>query len=274
MSAERYIQSIDVGNPQSIREWASFSLESRKLPDTYSFNILDGQLINPLNGRPVRDAIRVNTFVDRLEMKAFDKIESWACQTDKGISFWLSPPHPERSIQGKIIVSQVKEEQIINRSILFDTNMSGIINIANGLSEEYADTKDIFFDLDQVRAEPILCSKKIALEDWVFTLEQLITEQNQWEMIKTGEDLREVDRTIYVAKMYGKSQSGVSYISTESLIGSNEISCPPGSPSGVFGKNSIEGKFVKKCGKCGAVIQKVIFKGYTCESCSGVYLGC
>lgn len=44
--------------------------------------------------------------------------------------------------------------------------------------------------------------------------------------------------------------------------------------SGINGYTEGQSKYVKNCGKCGAVIEANISAGYVCSSCDGVYLGC
>ena len=256
------LTSID---DQIAREWASVSLESRKLPDTYSFAVASGKLINPLTGRPVEESINVSTSLDRLEMIAFEKIQDWVSETSQGVVFWLSPPHPQRSKQGKIIISEINHtqagKQLVNRSILFDTDKNVCLAIANQIDGEFSNDPKYIYSLDQVRQRPIFCNQRLCLEQWLPKIEEIINESSQWQMVRTGEDVREVERTISWAK---------GDIVSDDYIGSNELSCPLLS----FGRNSLEGKFVRRCGKCGIEIGRVIFKGYRCGNCRGEYQGC
>lgn len=260
------LTSID---DQIAREWASVSLESRKLPDTYSFAVASGKLINPFTGRPVEESINVSTSLDRLEMIAFEKIQDWANETNQGVVFWLSPPHPQRSQQGKIIISEIKHseagKQLLNRSILFDTDKDAFLRVSNQIDGEFSDNLKYIYSLDEVRQRPVFCGRGMNLDQWLPKIEKIISESTQWDMIRTGEDVREVERAIIWAKQ-GRFVSG--------YIGSNSLSCPLVSPTLAFLRNSFEGKFVRECGSCRIQIQTVIFKGDQCRVCNGTYEGC
>jgi hypothetical protein len=262
-----------VQDPQKLRELASASLESRKLPDTYVFHIYDNKLRSSLTGNPIDQAILRSSEIDKAEYQAFVDIQNWALNREDGLVFWLSPPHPERSLQGKIIISKIEKDAglkiLTNRSILFDTNTDNCIEIANQIQNAFLNNGAAFLSDHELRRYPIFVNEDVGLEEWLPIIENIIAEQEQWKMVAEGEDIAEVERTVEWARQF----SGGNY-EANNYIGSNQLSCPLTGAFAEIQKSALEGKFVKRCGKCGVVIKKVIWKGYVCGICRGVYEGC
>lgn len=260
---------------------ASISHESRKIPDVYPYLVVGNKLISPVTGLPVESSMVLNSDIDYQEWIAFQHIQSWAIGNREGVAFWLSPPNiartsnPNLPPQGKITVSELHlvagQKQLLNRVILFDTTKQASIAIANQLVNIFSE-QELHFDSEEAaRSTPIFTARYWSTPDWTKQVEKLIAESYQWDMVATGEDLVEMERTL------GIIRSG-----QQAPMGDNPLSCAPGqSPNAVFGRNAVEGKFVHNCGKCGAEIKKVIYKGYVCmaigkdgKPCKGVYEGC
>ena len=186
----------------------------------------------------------------------------------------------ERSKQAKIIASELDSlngnKTLTNRSILFDANADVSITIANEIQEIFSDPRVRYATTDELRRYPIFTDKNYTLEEWVPLVERIIEAQNQWEMVSTGEDFKEVKRTLEWARGYVQQGNRAGASMTQKYIGENDLSCPlilQQSAFGLFGTHSVEGKFVNRCGKCGVEIKKVISKGYICV-CGGTYQGC
>jgi hypothetical protein len=241
---------------------ASVSLETRNLPDVYPFYVNGNKLFSPVTDLPVKNSMTTNTEIDKEEYQAFLAIENWAVAHEEGLCFWVSPPHRERSPQGKIIVSELGNSVLQNRAILFDTTEEEAVILATKLSSIFSDPHT-YSSACETRMLPIFSKYGWDYKEWAGVLESIISQSNQWEMVKSGEDLVEAERTLDLIR-----------IGDTVPMGNNPTSCPPGSPLGVFGRGAVEGKMVRNCGKCGVTINKVIFKGYRCGNCGGEYLGC
>lgn len=268
------------------RELASVSLESRKLPDAYFFEFNDGKFVIPGTNTPIEWSMSRATPLDVLEYDAFQDIQKWSSYTNEGLSFWVSPPHQDRTTQpdlppqGKIIVSElfnVGDKKVFsNRAVLFDGDPHTSLRVANNLQHAFG-LKTRYFSDDVVRRNPILIPGDFVIADWLPILESSIAESMQWEMIATGEDWEESQKTLEKVSGYYNVASLLQQRPYD-LVGDNPISCPIGinqnSASEVMRLFSVEGKFVKNCGNCGKEINKVIGKGYKCDGCNGVYEGC
>lgn len=241
---------------------ASISLETRNLPDVYTFYVDGGKIYSPVTNTPVEYSMSLTTNIDRDEYEAFLKIEKWASTHKEGLCFWVSPPHIERSLQGKIIISELGNNNLQNRAILFDTTEAEITAIATRISRVFGDSYE-YKSSEEVRTLPIMCNQAWDKIEWSGVLGSIISENMQWEMVRSGQDVVEAGNTLNWIKSGGAAP-----------LGSNPVSCPSGSPLGVFSRGAIEGKMVKNCGKCGVAINKIIFKGYRCGNCGGEYLGC
>lgn len=241
---------------------ASVSLETRNLPDVYPFYVNGNKLYSPVTRLPVENSMTTNTQVDREEYQAFLAIENWAVTHKEGLCFWVSPPHIDRSFQGKIIISDLSNGVLQNRAILFDTTEEEAVVLSTKISSIFSDPYT-YSSASEARMLPIFSKYSWDYKEWAGVLESIIFQSNQWEMVRSGEDMVEAERTLDLIRM-GKMVP----------MGANPTSCPPGSPLGVFGRGAVEGKMVRSCGKCGVVINKVIFKGYKCGNCGGEYMGC
>lgn len=241
---------------------ASVSLETRNLPDVYPFYVKAGILYSPVTHFPVQDSMIKDTQIDREEYEAFLAIQKWAAESREGLCFWVSPPHQERSPQGKIIISELGNNNLQNRAILFDTTEAEVTKIATQISRVFGNSYT-YKTAQEVRTSPIFSDHLWDQTEWAGVLATIIDTHGQWGMVKSGEDIVEVERTLGLIRAGGTAP-----------IGPNSVSCPPGTPLGAFSRGAIEGKMVRNCGKCGVTINKIIFKGYKCGNCGGEYLGC
>ncbi len=244
---------------ERIRLEASVSLESRKLPDPYPFFISDSKIISPITGRPAEESISRGSMLDEIEYQAFQDIQSWATTHKHGLAFWISPPESARSSQGKIIISELEKSRLFNRSVLFDCQDGDCKNIANKIQREFNGNGVAYLDDNELRRNPIFVNRSVAVQEWLRILSKIIPEELQWQMIASGEDLVELERTLEWAKGYAQ---GVR--SEEDFIGNNPLSCPPSSAFKVM-SGERECVFCPICKKLVTVV--VLANKIQCKEC-------
>lgn len=209
---------------ERIRLEASISLESRKLPDPYPFLISNNKIISPVTGKPAEQSILRASTLDEIEYQAFQDIQFWASSHKYGLAFWISPPEINRSSQGKIIASELKEDRLFNRSVLFDCEENECLTIANKIQIEFIGQGVAYLDNNELRRNPIFINRHIETQDWLAILSEIIPEEVQWQMIANGEDLLELERTLEWAQGYAQGTRA-----QEEYIGDNPLSCPSAS---------------------------------------------
>lgn len=254
---------------------ASASLESRKLPDPYNLIIQGNKLLDPITLLSVESFLSQKTLVEKAEYDAFLNIQNWAVANKQGLAFWISPPHISRSAQAKIIISEIYSGQLINKSLLFDTTETEILEIANQIQAEFANGGCLYESADLVRRHPIFAKSDFDGK-WLERIKNIISEELQWEMIEKGEDKTCLDDTM----MWAMTTVGTPLAVDNRYVGTNTLSCPWNlivsnqSAFGYFSRFGTEEKFVKNCGNCGEPINDWISAGYECKKCHGVYEGC
>lgn len=238
---ERINSNVDVINrilasngtrDRTIADLTSFFQESLNLPDCYTFEVSETRLVDPLTRKPVEESITSETYIDKIEFAAFLAIQSWACKTSEGTAFWVSPPDPERSSQGKIIVSELRDvngvKRMMNRAILFDVVFpNDCISIANSISNVVGGDKRCYASVFETRLYPILSSTYYSTQDWAHVLALYITQaQDQWDLIKNGEDilLMAVSQQ-HATEVFDMNNSGIR-IQKDEYGGTNDKSCP------------------------------------------------
>lgn len=259
---------MSLAEQQRTREKASALIESRQEPDRYHLLIIDGKLCSPFTRLPVEMYMDTTSEIGFLEYSAFDQVQRWASEREEGLAFWVSGPHERRSNQTKVAVYEVAsllgEKAVLNRMLLFDIGYDASLEIANKIAEKFGYPYR-FTNTEEVRANTIFSKLSLKQEQWLPVMGDIITDQRQWKMIEKGEDVL----------IENQALMWVSQGTAHDHRGDNPLSCPLFA-SDILSQHSktLEGRFVKNCGQCGAEIKKVIFKGYKCPRCGGTYEGC
>ena len=272
---------------QVVEEIASYSLETKRTPDPYYFEVgNDRKLISPQTGIPVEKSVERSSALGNRELEAFLKIQDWAANFEEGIAVWISPPHKDRSQLSKIIISDIRYQgltkMLFNRAILLDINGQDCLELAKNVRGDWVSLDSP----EDLRSNPLF------MDGWtgnqlVNFLETNIRDTNSWQVIREGEDLVEKEKAIAKANyLYDGIFTGEIRYDDELVrrtiedeirlgtFGSSPVSCPP-TAFEAFYVNSFKPdiKYVRNCGNCGRKIDKPISKGYRCV-CGGVYEGC
>ena len=282
---------IDKPKLQVVEEIASYSLETKKIPDPYFFIIGDkGKLISPMTGIPVEKSVEKISVVGRKEFEALLKIQDWsAVKTDNEVAVWISPPFKNKYPTSKVIVSEkVNDTMLFNRAILLDLDEAECLNLACQLTS-LNESSFTFVSHEELRGQPIFL-KPPEETSWSQLLEKAIDSPETWKLINTQQDIREKEKALTSAEViYSElfetaGSMGIENAFEKAVLldtfGDHAVSCPPSSTSTAFEtfyKNSLHvegGKYVKNCGKCGKKIEKVIHAGHRCSKCGGTYEGC
>ncbi len=281
----------DKPRAQVIEEIASYSLETKRIPDPYYFIIgKDKKLISPQTGVFIEDSVEKDSVIGKKEFEAFEKIQRWATENESGIVIWISPPHSERSSDTKIIISEIagedKTKLLFNRAVLLDIDTEHCLKIANTILDD--DTGDVFSEEDLT--QPLFLSGDQKVE-WALLIGLHPDAARAFYMIQKGDDLREKEMALKAAVPIYESfltrevgyddhlvREEVERAIGSGVFGMSSASCPPpiGTSFEVFYSHSHQTdglKFVKNCGNCGRGINKLIKKGYQCK-CGGAYKGC
>ena len=290
---------IDKPKSQVVEEIASYSLETKRVPDPYYFLINTyGKLISPQTGRFVEDSVERQSPVGQLEYQALLKIQEWTMKDEKSTCLWISPPYPGKYPVAKIIVSEKvnrgSREMLFNRAILLDFDNQECLVLAQKLAS-IDNGSSTFTSPEDLRAQPIFLNSKDQ-KNWLTLLRRHVNGDKVWDTIESGEDIMKKDEVLKKAsiiyqKLFGhrslcpsgyddfRLKKVVKKAQLMDLFGTSLVSCPPSSLTAfeTFSKNAFllpESKFVKNCGQCGAKIEKVISAGFRCPCCGGTYEGC
>lgn len=214
---------------QSIELIASYSHETRRVPDPYSFDITqDGELYSNEGKCLVKSVVRRDTFIGEIEYQALCDIESWANHRSSGVIVWISPPdetyYPDGS---KIIVSEIEQngnnKTLYNRAILLDFNKQDCLKLAQNLGS----SRLKFSSAEDVRRHPIpLETKRL---HWSYILGEFIDKEVVWQMVRSGEDKKIKQQTLArVDSIYDElfKESAVNRLLVMGLVGTYSTSCP------------------------------------------------
>jgi len=257
-----------------VEEIASYLVETQKEIDPYTLLLGDdGEIYDPITGEPVEKSIEKDSYLGSLESQAFDKIKLWNVGKEKGLVFWISPPHPERSTFTKIIVSEITKEEnsrgLFNRSILLNINKNEVVDLAKDLSLQNGKILTINSP-EELRSQPVFIDD-VEL-DWIDYLGVRTNEKGILQKIITGEDLKIKEKEVQTAQImyeqifghdtrtFGfddeRVKEAVKKAADRGSFGSFGPSCPPArsrrTAFGAFSESSSEAFF--NCPKCGQKI--------------------
>lgn len=193
-----------IGKPQEqvAEELASYSLETKRIPDPYYFTAdKDGDLFHPQARAKVNNFIVRDTYVGGLEGQAFDAISSWFRQNDTGAIVWVSPPAAGIYPTSKIIISEIennREKRLYNRAIVLDFDEERCLQFAQDLAN-FSKDHPLLQSLDQVRATPLALNTQGG--SWIYILQELIDDHALWEGIKEGKDEKAKQEALVQARL-------------------------------------------------------------------------
>ncbi len=214
---------------QPVLEAASYSLETRRIPDTYPFTIKLGKLFTP-DGQLAENSIEKDSDVGKREYEAFLIIQDWASQNNGGLSIWISPPHKDKYPCSKIILSEVIQPNnsrlLVNKAILIDLDENECIGLFNNITGNTIKLTNP----EELRSNPILF-EYINQKKMDSILDQILeSEIQQLAMIKRGYDVYEAERTIqyFRNQRFAFGSFLPNAAKPDGMIGSHTSSCPPG----------------------------------------------
>jgi hypothetical protein len=281
---------------QAVEELASYSLETKRIPDPYSFLIdSDGDLFSPSAGYKVRDFIKTNHVVGERELTAFNFINDWVKKKNSGSIAWISPPYPGVYPTSKVIISDIEVEngikKVFNRAIVLDIDENDCLKFAQALSQ-YSFNKPFLNHSEDLRSIPIVLDTYD--KSWVDIFVEILGENSFLENIKTGNDWILKWQALYQAEQVLASinRSTVLTFGQEKelgekimgMLGQKSGSCPVLlSPSGrtafqVFSENALtytgstnkDPDFCRSCPVCKEEINCIVRSGQSCPKCRAV----
>lgn len=225
---------------QVAEELASYSLETKRIPDPYYFTVsANGELFSPTAHCRIKDTVEDKTGpLGQLEYQAVLAIEQWAASSNDGAVVWVSPPHPGVYPTSKIIISEIEqkngEKRLFNRAVILDFNGKECLEFAQNLAK-MSQNRPLLQHLDQVRATPFILNTHG--NSWIYILQELIDDPALWQSIRNGDDQSAKKEAIRQAGMVQKrlftvSEPISSYPSREDqmaviqMLGSKPGSCP------------------------------------------------
>lgn len=215
---------------QAAEELASYSLETKRIPDPYYFLLdRDGDLFSPSAQVKVKTIITTNTKVGRLEAQAFESISKWARENETGVIAWLSPPEPEIYPVSKIIISEIEQangaKKLLNRAIVLDIDKDECLSLGQRLSG-YSTNRPFLTHLDQLRSTPLLLDNN---RRWIEIMEEVIPDAILWDSVKRGEEILAKQQALQDAERifgHGYTDDRQMQQDVKKMLGEKAGSCP------------------------------------------------
>lgn len=222
------------GQQQVAEELASYSLETKRIPDPYYFLVnANGELISPSAHCKVKDVVQRTQPVGELEYQALLRIEQWAKTSSEGVVAWVSPPYPGIYPNSKIIISEIEYKdgikQLFNRALILDFGEEKCLKFAQDLAND-SQNRPLLCHLDEVRSTPIILNTKET--PWIHFFEELIDDPASWKSIRRGEDIRAKEQALIQARIIHHSLYDKNIpvedaeIMIKRILGSQTGSCP------------------------------------------------
>jgi hypothetical protein len=237
-----FIPNWSTKPPQQVaEELASYSLETKRIPDPWNFLIQEnGKLITP-DGRVVENEIEKDGFPYELEYRGLLSIQDWAGQSSEGFAAWISPPLEGFYPVAKIVISEIIPEdgqkRLFNRAILADISAEDCLYLASRLG----------LQLDS--ADGLRETAAILGSDWerlLIILEELTDIDQVRENIRMGKDLEAKEEALRVSRELTQEMGnlyGLLEAAPNDFFGPHAVSCPPsgGSTSAfnAFSENAV-----------------------------------
>lgn len=176
---------------QAVENTTALLLEQRKGPFEERINYTeiyldpDGDLYHPSFGK-IKNAIEVKTEIDRLELKAVEKLSEWARNNNCGQAIWISPPYPGQD-ESRFIVYDLKEEdgkkKIALHAICGRQSLEECLFIARQISAFSSSNLDANSE-EALRQTPIPSNSQPSHPSWIDLLQELIGPPEIWQVIR------------------------------------------------------------------------------------------
>lgn len=188
---------------QVAEELASYSLETKRIPDPYHFLISPNrELLSPTAHCRVRDVVQRTHPVGELEYQALSAIEQWAKENNEGAIAWVSPPYPGIYPTSKVIISEIelqgRTKKLFNRALILDFDEKKCLKFAQDLSN-FSLNRPLLSHLDEVRASPLILNTKG--RSWICILQELIVDPALWQKVRDGEDQKAKEEALVEARI-------------------------------------------------------------------------
>lgn len=281
---------------QIAEELASYSLETKGIPDPYYFTVsANGELFSPTAHCRIKDKVEDKTGpLGQLEYQAVLSIEQWAASSNEGSAVWVSPPYPGFYPKSKIIISEIEqkngEKRLFNRAVRLDFDEKECLEFAQNLAQ-LSQNRPLLQCLDQVRATPFILNTHG--NSWIYILQELIDDPALWQSIRNGEDQSAKKEAVRQAVIVQKELFTVSRliysddakVAITQMLGPGSGSCPvlfsTGAGKTAFqtfsesavtftGSTSKDPDFCIHCGACGEKINCVVRRGEKCPKCPAI----
>lgn len=176
---------------QTIRETATWFQEGNGKIDRFFFDEDEnGDLISGPGFR-VKESIRRHTYLGQIEGQAFDSLDR-ARKNGENLFFWISPPHPDRGPNLKVIITESVmykgQKRWLNRSLLLGSDYQRNLAFVTGIVE-LSKNKPSLISLEDIRRNILVFDPKL---DWVGALAKAANSPGLTQIIRSGQD--EVDQ--------------------------------------------------------------------------------
>lgn len=219
---------------QVAEELASYSLETKRIPDPYHFLISQsGELLSPTAYCRIRDVVQRTLPAGEFEYQALSAIEQWAKENNEGVIAWVSPPYPGIYPTSKIIISEIQLEgqtkKLFNRALILDFDEEKCLRFAQDLSN-HSQNRPLLSHLDEVRSTPLILNTKGS--SWTYILQELIVDPDLWRNVRRGVDIRAKEEALIQARIIHHSLFDKSMPIEDArrmvmgMLGDKSVSCP------------------------------------------------
>lgn len=182
---------------QTVENIASYSLETKRTPDPYSFKVdRDGDLFSPSAGRKVKEVITRDNYIGKVEGDAFDFINQRVKENKDNPDYrevfgWVSGPYQGVYSDLKVVISEIQgkgcERKLFNTAIIFDFNEAESLDFSQRLALWNKNRPEVT-DLEEMRATPLILDTSDA--HWTDILQSIVGRPELWEFIRREEDKR------------------------------------------------------------------------------------
>lgn len=242
-----------LGKPQVqvVEELASYSIETRGIPDVYFWYLDENGKLRTEDGRVIEEEILSSGYPYSLEYQGLSKIRDWAATNSEGFAAWISPRHPVfYPNDSKIIVSEILSEErkiIFNRSMRFPISPEDCVRLAKSLGENPASPDDL-------RKNPIFLGS--SWTDLLLALREITDTSKVEEDIREGKDLEAKIKAVADSrKIVGEDPylRNIANIAPQGFFGPVPVGCHPRSAFSMFSERAFAlGHF--DCPHCGEPI--------------------
>ncbi len=190
---------------QAVLNDSSIIQESNRNPNVYAYINKGGKLYTP-GGSLISRYIRRETFVERLEGRAYDEME---VRSKKAATLvWVSPAEFGVYEVSKIIVTEVIEQYgysvLLNRAMVLDgVDSKKALQIAQELAKGAVNNPKLR-TVGDVRANLIVLNPR--QRHWLNVLEELAPDP-QWQMIRSGQDMELEEQALADARLVYESKA-------------------------------------------------------------------